>query len=556
MANEGVGRLDVVIIDAHHDHVVHLHGRDSGSDLKRMSENDTVQRGPGERQASRGAPMALCDERVAMGFAELDERVRRAANGLLAAGLGDARRIGVFAPNSAETVLAYLGGLRAGVSAVPINFHLTVDEVAYILADADAGLLFVGPETQAVGRAAAAKAGRCTLVGWRCAATDGLIGFEAWLAASATEDPPLDRPPRPYLHYTSGTTGVPKGTQTPPNMFPRRPTVADFLEAMRQDVAALPPGPALAVAPLYHTGPLSAVRQLAGGKPLVVMERFDAEQVLANIERHAIDSTIMVPTHFQRLLALPAQARRRYDVSSMKRIGHTGAACPQGVKRGMIEWFGPVLTEAYGGTEAGTTNMITSEEWLLKPGSVGKTLPPFELVVVDEDDRPLSAGQVGRLFFRDTTGRGVIYHNDEEKTRAAHLTPGVFTLGDVGYADEDGYVFITDRASDMIVSGGVNIYPAEVEAVLIQHAAVADVAVIGVPSEGMGEEVKALVILADGSSPPSPEALNAFCREKLAGFKCPRSFEFVADLGRNAMGKINKRALRRPYWPTDRMIGG
>jgi acyl-CoA synthetase (AMP-forming)/AMP-acid ligase II len=222
----------------------------------------------------------------------------------------------------------------------------------------------------------------------------------------------------------------------------------------------------------------------------------------------------------------------------------------------MIDWFGPVLDEAYGATETSSTNRISSAEWLRKPGSVGRTLPPFELVVVSEEGQRLGPHQVGKLYFRDATGRGIVYHNDPEKTRAAHIEPGVFTLGEVGYFDDDGYVFITDRVSDMIVSGGVNIYPAESEQVLIQHPAVKDVAVIAAPNVEMGEEVKALIVLEDSRNPPSREALDRFCRSHLAVFKCPKSYEFVDDVGRNAMGKINKRELRRPFWPTGRTIGG
>ena len=311
----------------------------------------------------------------------------------------------------------------------------------------------------------------------------------------------------------------------------------------------------LAVGPLYHTGPLSAVRQLAAGASVVVVSRFDPEAVLRAIETHRIKSTVMVPTHFQRLLSLPDEVRRRYDVSSLVAVSHTGAACPREVKLKMIEWFGPVLIEAYGATESGTTNSITSAEWLERPGSVGKTLAPFELLVIGEDGEARGPGEIGQLYFRDTNGRGIVYHNDAEKTRAAHLRPGVFTLGEIGYADAEGYVFITDRVSDMIVSGGVNIYPAEVEAVLLDHPSVADVAVIGAPNTEMGEEVKALIVLKPAAIANAGE-LEAFCRQRLAGYKCPRSFEFVADIGRNAMGKINKRQLRRPYWPSERTIGG
>ncbi len=499
--------------------------------------------------------LALADEQGPISWAELDTILNRATNALLAAGLAEGQRIGVFANNSAETVLAYLAGLHAGISSIPINFHLTAEEVAYILTDAQAGLLFVGPETAEVGVEAAKLAGVPIVIGWRTEAA-GVRPWLAFVASGLDVEPPITQAPRPYLHYTSGTTGRPKGAVTPPTMFPAADNVADFFQALRDQVALAAPGPGLAVGPLYHTGPLGSTRQLGGGKPLVTLRRFDPETVLATIERYRITSVLMVPTHFQRLLALPVEVRAKYDVSSLVAVPHTGAACPRDVKRAMIEWFGPVLMEAYGGTESGTTNMISSEEWLQKPGSVGKTLPPFELLVIGEDGEEVPQGGVGQLYFRDTTGRGIIYHNDPAKTAAAHLRPGVFTLGEVGYVDEDGYVFITDRVSDMIVSGGVNIYPAEAEQVLIRHPEVVDVAVIGAPNETMGEEVKALIMAKDPANPPTHAELDAFARQHLAGFKCPRSYDVVADLGRNAMGKVNKRNLRRPYWPTERTIGG
>jgi acyl-CoA synthetase (AMP-forming)/AMP-acid ligase II len=222
----------------------------------------------------------------------------------------------------------------------------------------------------------------------------------------------------------------------------------------------------------------------------------------------------------------------------------------------MIEWFGPVLVEGYGGTESGSVTMIDSHDWLKRPGSVGRPVPPFEVVVVGEDGARLAAGQVGQLYFRDRTGRGIVYHNDPAKTAAAHIEPGVFTLGEMGYVDDEGFVFISDRISDMIVSGGVNIYPAESEQALLTHPDVADIVVIGVPDKDMGEAAHALVVPVDPRRPPEAEELNRFCRRHLAGYKCPRSYEFVADVGRNALGKINKRALRRKYWPDDRTIGG
>jgi acyl-CoA synthetase (AMP-forming)/AMP-acid ligase II len=255
-----------------------------------------------------------------------------------------------------------------------------------------------------------------------------------------------------------------------------------------------------------------------------------------------------VPTHFVRLLALPEETRAKYDVSSLKFIFHTGASCPVDVKQAMLDWWGPVIWEAYGASEVGTTCSIGPEDWLAHPGSVGRAAAPFEALVVDDDGNELPANTEGRLYFRDTTGRGVVYHNDPEKSAAAHLRPGVFTLGEIGYLDDDGFVFITDRFSDMVVSGGVNIYPAEAEQELINHPGIADVACIGVPHAEMGEELKALVIPADPAAPPAAAEIVAWIRERISTYKCPRTVEFVDDLGRNSMGKINKRKLRAPYW--------
>ena len=234
---------------------------------------------------------------------------------------------------------------------------------------------------------------------------------------------------------------------------------------------------------------------------------------------------------------------------------HGSAPCPVDVKWQMIKWWGPVLTDAYGATEVGTTCSITSEDWMTHPGSVGRTVAPFTVLIVDDDGLEVPAGTEGRIFFNDATGRGIIYPNDPEKTAKAHLRPGVFTLGEIGYVDADGFVYITDRFSDMIVSGAVNIYPAEAENVIIDHPKVADVAVIGVPDPDMGEAVRALVVPQDPADPPTPEELIGLCRQHLAGYKCPRTVEIVATVGRNARGKVNKRALRAPYWEGSRTIG-
>lgn len=501
--------------------------------------------------------LGLCDERMCYSRRELEPVLNRASNAMLGIDLAQGRRIAVFARNSAENVLAYQGALHAGISAVPVSAHFTVDEVAYILKDSFTDVLFVGPETAVVGVEAARRAGIPRVIGWRCTEFDGVEDWDAWLDAASPSPLPDDLAPAPMLHYTSGTTGRPKGTETPPTMFPREKTVRDYFDALRAGRNGLPfPSPALIVSPMHHTGPLISVRLMGAGLALVVLPRFDAEEVLATIERHRIKNVMMVPTHFQRLLMLPREVREKYDVSSLEQVSHTGAACPREVKLQMIEWFGPVLMEAYGATESGSTNMITSEEWLRKPGSVGRTLPPFEVEVISEEGQKLPANEVGTLYFRDTSGRGIVYHNDIEKTAGVHREPGVFTLGEMGYVDDDGYVFITDRISDMIVSGGVNIYPAEIEGVLCLAPGVRDVAVIGVPNSEMGEEVKALIVPDDLNNPPSVDALNRYCRERIAAYKAPRSYDFVADIGRNPMGKVNKKALRKSFWPTERTIGG
>jgi long-chain acyl-CoA synthetase len=503
-----------------------------------------------ELVATRPEEVALDDGRSQLRWGDVEDRLNRVANALLALGsdrLGADRRVAVFAENAAETALAHIGGLLAGASTVPCNFHLEAPELHYILGDSGARVLFAGPET--VERAVAAAEGTEVrlVVGWRTGRRRKVVDWERWLASSSPTDPPPDLRPRPHLLYTSGTTGRPKGTDLPPTMFAGGATVADHVERLRTNRFA-EFGTHLVVGPMYHTGPLSGARLLAAGVPSVVLGRFDAEATLAAIQDHAVATSVMVPTHFIRLLALPEAVRGRYDVSSLRLVTHTGAACPVEVKRAMIEWWGPVLLEAYGATEVGTTTTITSEEWLARPGSVGRAVPPFEAVILDGEDRPVPPGTEGRLCFRDSTGRGIVYHADPARSAAAHVRPGLFSLGEIGRMDADGYVWITDRFSDMVVSGGVNIYPAESEQVLVGHPAVDDVACIGVPNVEMGEELKALVVVRDPEHPPTESELIGFCRDRLTHYKCPRSVDFVPTVGRTTMSKVNKRALRAPYW--------
>ncbi len=499
-----------------------------------------------ERPASE---IAIQDPWKALTWMEVDDELNRCANGLQAMDLGPEFRIAVFAENAVETAMANLGGLIAGASVVPVNFHLTADEVAYILSDADVRVLFVGPETEERGIEASKASNVHTIISW--GQSDGTLTWSSWLSENLAGEPDQSVPPRPNLLYTSGTTGKPKGTDLPPTMFAGGNTVGEHLTKFKEAVLSEfgdMIGTQLVVGPMYHTGPLSGIRQLIAGMNSVILGRFDAEKTLAAIQEHKVTSTIMVPTHFVRLLALPAPTKAKYDVSSLIDVSHTGSKCPVDVKRAMIEWFGPVFLDAYGASEVGTTCMITSEEWLEHPGSVGRAIPPFTAMILDDDDNELPPNTEGRLFFKDETGRGVVYHNDPEKSAAAHIAPGVFTLGEIAYMNEEGYVFITDRFSDMVVSGGVNIYPAEAEQVLIDHPAVLDVTCIGIPNKDMGEELKALVIPKEGEDLPSPDELIEWCKNRLSHYKCPRTLDYVDDIGRNTMGKINKRKLRTPYW--------
>ena len=490
--------------------------------------------------------VALRDDRVALSWAQVNDILNRVVNALGTLDLGPDQRVAVLAENSVETVLAHLGGLLAGASTVPVNFHLNAEEVAFILEDSGARALFVGPQTAPIGLEASARAGVPLVIGWRLGNEHSANSWEEWLAGASPAEPSPDVTPRPNLVYTSGTTGRPKGVELPPTMFAGGGTMREHVAALSKSPLATV-GTHLVVGPMYHTGPLSGVRVLAAGVPVVVLPRFDAEDVLQAIDEFHVESTVMVPTHFIRLLALPDDVRARYDVSSLRLVAHTGASCPIDVKRNMIDWFGPVLQDSYGATEVGTTCTISSEDWLQHPGSVGRTVPPFRAIIIDDDNNEVPAGTEGRLFFEDATGRGIVYLGDPEKTAKAHLRPGVFTLGEIGYITDDGFVYITDRFSDMIVSGGVNIYPAEAEQVLTQHPKVGDVTVIGVPNRDMGEEVKALVVPSDHADPPRADELIAWCRERLAGYKCPRSVDIVDSVGRNAMGKVNKRELRKTY---------
>lgn len=482
----------------------------------------------------------LIDERRAWSSDQAWEVANAIAHGVRTS-CPEGTRLAVYAENAGEAVLAHLGGLRSGVSVVALSAQLSAGDAVDLLVRSSASMVLAGPGT-------AEKAERAVVMARDAGCDVQLLvwstpEWDEWLAGSPPGPPSDDRPIKPSLLFTSGTTGRPKATELPPNVFPRRESWAEFVEATGAN-RFVGLGRHLVVAPLHHTGPLNAVRALAAGTPVGILGRFDPARTLEAIERWCIGSTTLVPTHMSRLLGLPPAQRRAADVSSLRLVFQTGSACPVDVKRAMIDWWGPVFLEAYGGTEVGVTCAITSEDWLEHPGSVGRAVAPYEVVVLDDDNHPVAPGTEGRLCFRDSTGRGIIYLDDPEGTARAHPQPAVVTLGEVGRVDPGGWVYVTDRVSDMVVTGGVNVYPAELEQVMISHPGVSDVAGVGVPDDDLGEVLVAMVVTGDHPTPDEAELL-AWCQQRLSLYKCPRRVVFVDTLDRNDLGKLNKRALRQ-----------
>ncbi len=488
--------------------------------------------------------IALADDRRTLTWHELATEIQRTASYFAAVATEPDQRIGVLGENRVETMIAHAAGILSGIGTVALSRQLTGSELIDQLTDAHAVSVVTGPLGLAAAEAAAAAIGTRVIVHGTETTPAGHLNWDDIEAAPLPDDFAAGRAPRPPIVYTSGTTGRARGTEV--RWLPRGfETAQEFAEALGAK-KSFPAGPHLVVGPLQHNGPLTSLRHLVAGQPVIVLGKFDAEQVLALIERHRVTSAVMVPTHFRRLLDLPADVRGRYDVSSLTSVAHTGSACPPDVKRSMIDWWGPVLTESYGGSEIGTVCRIDSTQWLEHPGSVGRCVAPFEAVVMDENGTELATGEIGILGFRTPEGYDVQFHGDPEKTAKAHLAPGVATLGDVGYIDPDGFVFVTDRISDMVISGGVNLYPAEIERVLAEHPDVLETAVIGVPDPDLGESLLALVVPA-ASAEPDEQDLISFMKKSLAGYKVPRQFRFVPELDRNAMGKVDKRSLRSRY---------
>jgi acyl-CoA synthetase (AMP-forming)/AMP-acid ligase II len=485
--------------------------------------------------------VAIVDEERSLSWQDFVDTRNRVAHALIALGLGPGERVALHAHNSAEYLVASAAARAVGAVPVPVNHRLTADEVSYILNDAGAALVFVSEAFLAIAervRLSTPSVRRWVALGgtrppWAVPFAD--------LVEAGREGPPPPAVPGGSMVYTAGTTGHPKGA------LRRTVDLAGSLPRLQALGVADPDHVHLVAGPLYHSAP-GGFAQFAHlfGNTVVVLRRFDPEAALAAIARHHCTTTFMAPTLVRRIVDLPAEIRTRYDVGSMRALVMAGAPCPMRVKEDALRLFGPAIYEFYGSTELGINTVLRPEDLLRKPGSCGRAAPGIELLVQDEAGRAMPTGQPGELFVRRYDGMFDEYWNKPEATRET-IRGDWLSVGDVAWIDDEGFVFVCDRKRDMIISGGVNIYPAEIEDVLHRHPAVQDVAVFGVPDDDWGERVHAAVQLRHGRQPSAGE-LIAFVRERLASYKAPREVSFHTEFPRDSAGKLVKRTLREPFW--------
>lgn len=488
--------------------------------------------------------MANSGETVTYG--QLEDRSNQVAQLLRAAGLKRGDVIAIFMENNPRYFEICWGAQRAGLYYTCISSRLTVDEVAYIVNDCGAKVLFSSTEKSDV---AAKVPAQCPNLTHCYAIGGGVEGFDDYEAARDAHPAERisDESNGTDMLYSSGTTGRPKGikVELPEGALDEAPSLialTQLLYGFSGESVYLSP------APFYHAAPLRFCMSLMRcGGTVIAMENFDPEGALQAIEKYKVTHSQWVPTMFVKMLKLPEDVRTKYDVSSLQVAIHAAAPCPKPVKHQMIEWWGPVIHEYYAGTEGNGFCAINSEEWLANPGSVGKALLG-EIHILDDDGTELPPGEAGTIYFGG--GGEFTYHNDEAKTKESRNANGWSTLGDIGMVNEEGYLFLTDRKANMIISGGVNIYPQEAENLLITHPKVADVAVIGVPNEEFGEEVKAVVQLANPADQSDETAaeLIEFCQSQLSKIKCPRTVDFEDELPRHPTGKLYKRLIKDRYW--------
>lgn len=487
----------------------------------------------------------------AITYRDLDRRSNQGAQLFRSLGLKTGDHIAFLMENCLAFMEICWAAQRAGLYYTAISRYLTSEEIAYIVKDCGARVVITSPACLA---AIAPLAGNGA-DGPTFFVTGAPQGpFRSWDAALATQPatPIADEAAGIDMLYSSGTTGRPKGVlraMTEPSIL----VPNAFLKYLCADIYGMSAESIyLSPAPLYHAAPLR-YNMMVGvlGGTAIIMEHFDAENFLQLVDKHRINVTQLVPTMFVRMLKLPDEVRARYDVSSLRMAIHAAAPCPVEVKARMIAWWGPIIAEYYAGSEGNGVTVSNSQDWLSHRGTVGRAVVG-KLKILDDDDEEVPTGEIGTVYFAD--GPQFAYHNDPDKTQRAYNRRGWSTLGDVGYVDAEGFLYLTDRKAYMIISGGVNIYPQETEDVLITHPAVADVAVFGVPNEEMGEEVKAVVQPHDMAQAGDALAaeLIAFCRRHLSPIKCPRSIDFEAELPRTPTGKLVKRHLRDRYWAAAR----
>ena len=479
---------------------------------------------------------------------ELFGRALRATRGLHELGVGPGSRVALLLRNSIEFLEASIATVPLGASAVPINWHWRGEEIEHVLLDSGAEVLIVHadlwpavaarvPDTLSVVVVPGETAGAAGEV------PQGALWWPDWLAGNEPWEQPPEGAPVSII-YTSGTTGRPKGVVRTPATEEQREATQELLGEIFQ----LGPGERTVIpAPMYHTAPnVYALAAAIHGMDITIMTRFDAEEFLRVVAEHRVTVVQMVPTMFVRMLALPEHTRSAHDLSSLRWIVHAAAPCPPEVKRAMIDWLGPIVAEYYGSTETGPVVYCTSEEWLAHPGTVGRPIERAVVKVLDSDGRELPRGASGEVFVWLDVWPDFTYAGDEEKRRAVERD-GLVSCGDIGYLDADGYLYLNDRLSDMVISGGVNIYPAEIEACLLTLSGVRDCAVFGIPHEEFGEALAAHVELHEEAS-LTTEEVREHIRSRLAGYKTPAVVEFSDSLPREDSGKIFKRRLRDPYW--------
>jgi long-chain acyl-CoA synthetase len=515
----------------------------------------------GRIAAARSDGPALIDERGATTWRQLDARCNQLIHALRGMGLQPGDAIGVYAGNCREYFEIMLAANHAGLAYVPVNWHFTAEELAYVLGNAGARVLFAEDQFLDVARAAVARGETpelSTCIAIRGTADAPFQDYEAVLSAQPADEP-ADQCAGGPMFYTSGTTGRPKGVRSSTFKAGGPLAMLEMIGAGLSQMLKIPSdGTTLLCGPVYHSAQWAfSFLPLLTGSRIVMRHRFDPEESLALIDRHAVTNVHLVPTQFHRLLRVDEAERSAFSGSSLQIVWHGAAPCPPEVKRRMIDWWGPIVAEYYGSTEGSIVTTASAEEWLARPGTVGKASPLVQVTIRDDEGGIVPTGQSGTIYVKNLMGSDFEYHGEPAKTAEVHLEPGTYTFGDIGYLDDDGYLFLSDRKIDMIISGGVNIYPAEIEAVLVTHPAVEDAAVFGIPNEEFGEEVKAAVTLRPGYH--AGEALSteliAHCRSHLAGYKAPRSIDYEDELPRHETGKLYKRLLRDRYWQnTDRRI--